>query len=162
MRKDDLTIKVTANCKEIKDEKGNIIAEKKERTFNFRKGKPIGEGMPTEFCERNCSLFKICENVKNPTEVDDPTKDTLQVWCASQEIDSTYHPVDVINVFPEIFGDVIKQDPAFRLSEIKKRICPDFCMDYVEGQDCQRCNVPGDMLCMVSRLLINVPEENKD
>lgn len=160
MRKNDLTIKVTEICREITDDKGNVIAEKQEREFCFRKGKPTGEGLPTEFCERNCELFKICEKVKSPVEVTDPKEDTLQVWCAKQELDSTYYPVDVIKTFPELFGNVIKQDPAFRLSEIKKQICPMFCMDYEEGKECKRCEVPGDKMCMLSYLLVNVTENN--
>lgn len=161
MRKENLTIKVTELCREITDSKGNVIAEKQEREFCFRKGKPTGEGMPTEFCERNCELFKICEKVKSPVEVSDPKEDTLQVWCAKQELDSTYFPANVIEVFPELFNGVIKQDLAFRLSKIKEQICPMFCMDYVEGKECKRCEVPGDEMCMISYLLVNKVDKNE-
>ena len=155
MRKDNLSIKVSVECKEIKDANGNVIAPKKVRDFVFRKGIPTGEGMPVEFCERNCELFKICERVKSPVEVDDPRKDTLQVWCASQDFDSTYYLHNMVQEFPELFGDIIDQNPAFRLSEIKKALCEEVCMDYVEGVDCKRCYVPGDHCCPVSWILHN-------
>ena len=155
MRKDNLSIKVSVDCKEIKDANGNVIAPKAAREFVFRKGKPVGDGMPVEFCERNCELFKICERVKSPIEVDDPRKDTLQVWCASQDFDSTYYPHNVVQEFPELFGNVIDQDPAFRLSEIKASLCEEFCMDYKPGEECEKCRVPGNHFCPVSWILHN-------
>ena len=40
-------------------------------------------------------------------------------------------------------------------SEIKEKICLDFCMDYVEGEVCEKCKIPGNDFCMVSRLITN-------
>lgn len=151
MRKENPSIKVS-----ITDKNGI------DREIIFRKGKPTGEGMPVEFCQRNCELYSICERVKSPVKVDDPKEDTLQIWCAQQEIDSTYHPVNIIQEMPELFHGVIDQDPAFRLSEIKEKICPDFCMDYVEGQVCEKCKIPGNDFCMISRLITNKIKNNDE
>jgi hypothetical protein len=144
MRKENLSIKVP-----VVDKNGV------SREFVFRKGKPVGEGMPNSFCERNCELYTICERVKSPVAVEDPKEDTLQIWCAQQDFDSSYYPHNIIQEMPELFEGVIDQDPAFRLSEIKEKICPDFCMDYVEGEVCEKCKIPGNDFCMVSRLITN-------
>jgi hypothetical protein len=151
MRKENLSINV-----DIVDKKGT------PRTIVFRKGKPTGEGMPTEFCQRNCELATICERVKSPISVNDPKEDTLQIWCAQQEIDSTYYPVNIIQEMPELFEGIIDQNPAFRLSDIKEKICPDFCMDYVEGEVCEKCKIPGNKMCMISRLMTNKIEEDEE
>lgn len=161
MRKDNLSIKVSVECREIKDSEGNVIAPKKVRDFIFRKSKPVGEGMPIEFCERNCELFKICERVKSPVEVDDPRKDTLQVWCSCQDFDSTYYPHNIIQEFPELFGDLIDQNPAFRLSEIKEVMCERLC-NLEPGEVCNKCYIPGDHFCPVSWMLHNRINRIKD
>ena len=63
---------------------------------------------------------------------------------------------------PELFEGIIDQDPAFRLSDIKNKICPDFCMDYVEGEVCEKCKIPGNKMCLVSRLITNKIVKDED
>ena len=116
MRKENLSIKVP-----VVDKNGV------NREFVFRKGKPVGEGMPNSFCERNCELYTICERVKSPVAVEDPKEDTLQIWCAQQDFDSSYYPHNIIQEMPELF----------------------------EGEVCEKCKIPGNDFCMVSRLITN-------
>lgn len=125
----------------------------KTRKVRFLEGvEPKGDGDLTTFCKRNCELAEICKLAKSPDKNAEPG-DTFELWCASQEVDGSFYPVNGIREFSDLFEDVLKEDPAFRLSEIKKNVCSQICMDYSENMDCSKCS-PDNPMCIISKLLM--------
>lgn len=124
------------------------------RDFTFEKGSSPADDRPAKFCERNCSYYNLCKKVKSPEKDVTPIEDSLEIWCSSRTLDESYYPTDIDQVYPELFEGCIDDDPAFRLSEIKEKVCPAWCMEYEEGKECKNC-VPGNKMCIISVIISN-------
>lgn len=136
------------------------------RDIRFVEGRmPKDDTEVITFCQRNCELSEICKLAKSPDKNAEPG-DTFEIWCASQEVDGSFYPTNGIRELPDLFEGFLKEDPAFRLSEIKKIVCSQVCLDYVEGEDCGKCQADNPM-CIIGKLLLpkktrELEEENEE
>lgn len=148
MKKEDEFKSLSVDCKDGKN-----------RTVVFKRSVEPIDGLPEDFCERNCKYYKCCTEVKSPT--DDSMN--LQRWCSEQDIDGLFHPADLDEKYPELFKDAwdkIYEDGerVATFSEIHEKICPLVCMDFDPAErSCSKCT-PENKMCFFKELFLSKPD----
>lgn len=134
--------------------------------------RPVGSDIPQDqlICDSVCPYSKLCPIIRDPSCPEDTSR-CYNDFCSMLGEDDTDSellnmvPVDgtIESLFsdgPDIYSQVFEKDPSIKLSEIRCRVCKNFCDDYDENSS-EKC-VSTNKACILSNLFSNRPNSSSD
>lgn len=146
-----------------------IKTPKGERKLEYQKVGEVPEN--AHVCNMNCVYGRACINMSDPRDPDNKEK-KFNSFCAAlgkegsevedSELQSMVPVPGTIEKnlydFPDVFQQIIKNDPQVKLSEIIDNVCVGFCDSYTE--DKSNCN-SSNKLCILHSLFLKPMEPHK-
>lgn len=155
--------------KDFKKNRRVTVTGKNGETYHF-KFKPVVIKDSNEMvCENNCPYNNICDEIRDPRDIDNPDR-CFSDFCAELG-ESDEEEEDLLYMIPDsgsleegfknrkdIFQQIIKEDPVIRLKDLIDSVCADgWCPEYLaDHSNCNSCNLG----CILHNLFIKI--ENKD